>query len=115
MKKIFRILQANTMLRAFLTFVFFMSCAIVFGQMDSTVEAPQDPTNDWADWVARILAAVGIIFPAWDAYKLPARNRAAKAQTLFTRFVEMVDNNDFSAPALRDLATKGRDVVKKED
>lgn len=117
MKKIFRILQTGTMLRAFLTFVFFMSCAIVFGQNinDSTVATPQDPTNDVFDWIARILACIGILVPGWDIYKAGARERASRAQIFFTRFVEMVDNNELSnTAALRDLASRGRDVVKKD-
>lgn len=92
-----------------LLFVFF-----AFGQ-DSTVTAPVDSTNDWSDWVARILAAIGILLPGWDAYKAKARSRAAKAQELFTEFVRMVDENDFSSAALKSIANKGRDVVKKED
>lgn len=92
-----------------LLFVFF-----AFGQ-DSTVTAPVDSTNDWADWVARILAAIGILLPGWDAYKAKARSRAAKAQELFTEFVRMVDQNDFSSSALKGIANRGRDVVKKEN
>lgn len=102
------------MKRSIICFTLCLITLVVFGQ-DSTVTAPQDPTNDWADWVARAFAILGIIFPAWDAYKAPARDRATKAQALFTRFVQMVDNNEFTNPqAYRELAEKGRDVVKKD-
>lgn len=113
MKKIFRIIQTNTGFRAFLTLVFFLSVAICFGQ-DSTTTTPVDTTNDVYDWISRILAAIGILLPGWDLYKAGARTRASKAQQLFTTFVAMVDNNDFSATALKNLANQGRDVVKKD-
>lgn len=114
MKKIVRILQTNTGLRAFLTLIMFMSVAIVFAQ-DSTTTTPVDSTNDVYDWISRILAAIGLLLPGFDIYKAGARSRAAKAQTLFTTFVQMVDQNDFSATALKNLANQGRDVVKKEN
>jgi cation transport ATPase len=113
MKKIVRILQTNTGLRAFLTLILFMSVAIVFAQ-DSTTTTPVDKTNDVYDWISRILAAVGILLPGFDLYKAGARSRASKAQDLFSHFVTMIDNNDFSTSALKALAAKGRDVVKKE-
>ena len=87
---------------------------IVFGQSDSTVTSPQDPTNDWADWVARILAAIGILVPGYDAFMAKARARAAKAQELFTEFSNMVNNNQFDPNSLRSLASRGRDVIKKD-
>jgi cation transport ATPase len=113
MKKIVRILQTNTGLRAFLTLIMFMTVAIVFAQ-DSTTTTPVDSTNDVWDWIARIFTVIGILVPGWDIYKAGARTRAARAQTLFTTFVNMIDNNDFSAPALKNLANQGRDVVKKD-
>ena len=87
---------------------------IVFGQSDSTVTSPQDPTNDWADWVARILAAIGILVPGYDAFMAKARARASKAQELFTEFSNMVNNNQFDPNSLRSLASRGRDVIKKD-
>lgn len=104
------------MKKAIILFSLSLITFVVFGQLDSTVTMPQDPTNDWADWVARAFAILGILFPAWDAYKKPARDRAVKAQELFTRFVQLVDNNEFTnAQAFRELAAKGRDVIKKDE
>ena len=100
------------MKKSILLFVFMLSCFILFGQ-DSTVTAPADPTNDWADWVARILAAIGILVPGYDAFMAKARARGAKARTLFTEFFDMVDAGDFNPDRLRGLAKKGSDVVKK--
>ena len=98
-------------IKLFLTLAFLLLAVMLFAQ-DSTVTAPQDPTNDWSDWVARILAAIGILLPGWDLYKAKARDKASKARELFSEFVRMVDANDFSATALKGIANRGRDVVK---
>jgi hypothetical protein len=102
------------MKKMILIFSLMLMTTLIFGQADSTVIAPQDPTNDWADWVARILAAIGILVPGYDAFMAKARARAAKAQELFTEFSNMVNNNQFDPNSLRSLASRGRDVVKKD-